>query len=104
MRIRKTMGFGLAVIGVVCIASAGWAAAKAPTAEAIMKAASKQNRYVIATFYKKNQAASKKMLADVKRIQPKYSGRASFVTVDVGSAANDGIISRYGVDRSPVPL
>jgi len=62
-------------------------AAKAAQAETVIQAAAKQGRYVFVTFYKKNDAASAKMLGDAKKIQGKLSSRASFVTADVRSSA-----------------
>jgi hypothetical protein len=100
--------FGLAVtaiiIGVACAAPGAKAATKASGAETAIQAAAKQNRYVFATFYKKNDAASTKMLVAAKKLQAKHSGRASFVSADVGNAIHKELVSRYGVDRGPLPL
>jgi hypothetical protein len=79
-------------------------AALKAAAEAAIGAAAKQNRYVFLTFYKRNDAASTKMLAEAKKLQAKYSSRANFVSADVGNAVHQEIISRYGADRSPIPL
>lgn len=85
--------------------NAVWAAApKSSQAEAVIRAAAQKGRYVFVTFYKRNSAASTKMLADVKKIQSKLSRRASFTTVDVGNSAHRALVQRYGVNRSPIPL
>ncbi|MCL5104821.1 MAG: hypothetical protein M1133_12005 [Armatimonadetes bacterium] len=80
------------------------AASKPSSAEAAISAAAKQNRYVFVTFYRKNDDASKKMLTAMKSAQGKLSHRADFVSVDVGDAVQQDIVSRYGADRSPIPL
>lgn len=80
------------------------AAAEASNAEAAIRAAAKQNRYVFVTFYKNNDSASKEMLANVNSIRGKYANRAEFVSVNVSDKANRAIVSQYGADRSPNPL
>lgn len=75
----------------------------APSVEAAIRAAAKQNHYVFVTFYK-NDKAGKSMLATVKSIQGKFAGRAEFVSVDAGDKANQAVIKHYGADRSPMPL
>jgi hypothetical protein len=87
------------------VASATLAAApKSSQAEAVIRAAAGQGRYVFVTFYKSGDAASTKMLADVKKIQAKLSKKASFTTASVGDPSHQALIKRYGVDRSPIPL
>ena len=103
-RIIKFALTALVVIGAACTAPAAFAATKASPAETSIKAAGRQNRYAIVTFYKKNDAASTKMLAEAKQLQAKYSSRANFVSADVGNAAHKELISQYGVDRAPIPL
>jgi len=71
---------------------------------AAIYAAAKQNRYVFVTFYRKDDAASKKMQAAMKPVQAKLSHRANFVSVDVDDPVQQEVVSRYGADRSPVPL
>lgn len=73
-------------------------------AEAAISAAAKQNRYVFDTFYRKNDDASKKMQAAMKSAQGKLAHRADLVSVDVDDAVQQDIVSRYGADRSPIPL
>lgn len=102
-RIRFVLA-ALAVIGVACTAPAAFAATKTSPAETSIKAAAKQKRYAIVTFYKKNDAASTKMLAEAKKLQAKYSSRANFVSVDVDNTVHKNLISRYGIDRAPIPL
>ncbi len=90
-----------AIVGTLCAASISSAA---PNAEAAIRAAAKHSRYVFVTFVKGNDAANKAMLASVKSIQGKYASRADFTTVDVADSANKAVVSRYGADRSPLPL
>lgn len=71
---------------------------------AAISAAAKQNRYVFVTFYRKDDAASKKMQSAMKPVQAKLSHRANFVSVDVDDPVQQKVVSRYGADRSPVPL
>lgn len=95
----------IACLLILVSATAVFAAASSSTsAEAVIRAAAKQNRYVFVTFYKRGDTASTKMLADVKKIQAKLSKRASFTTADVGDSSHQALIKRYGVDRSPVPI
>jgi hypothetical protein len=56
------------------------------------------------TFYKNNDSASKEMQADAKSIQGKFGNRASFVSLNVDDKTNRDVVSRYGADRSPIPL
>lgn len=91
----------MAVMGVACVATKSSAASNA---EVYIKAAAKQNRYIFVTFYKSKDSTSKSMLAKIKTIQGKYASRANFVSVDAGNQANKEIMSRYGADRSPMPL
>ena len=107
MRMNRIVGLAATaavIIGVACSAPGAKAATKTSPAETAIQAAARQNRYAIVTFYKKNDAASTKMLATAKKLQAKYSSRANFVSVDVGNSIHQGTISRYGADRSPVPL
>ena len=92
------------VVGTTCSTFGVKAEAKTSPAETAIQAAARQNRYALVTFYKKNDSASTKMLADAKKLQARYSSRANFVSVDVGNSIHQGIISRYGADRSPIPL
>ena len=104
---NRIVGFAVTaavVIAAACAAPGAMAATKVSPAETAIQAAAKQNRYVIATFYKKNDAASTKMLAEAKKLQAKYSSRASFVSADVGNAVHKELISQYGADRAPMPL
>jgi hypothetical protein len=102
MQMKRVAGIAMiaAVVGVACAATG----AKASPAGAAMQAAAKRNRYVIATFYKKNDPASTKMLAEARKLQAKYSNRASFVAISVGNPADQPLVTRYGADRSPLPL
>ena len=107
MQVNRIVGLAATaaiIISVACSAPGAKAAAKKSPTETAIQAAAKQNRYAIVTFYKKNDAASTKMLTEAKKLQAKYSSRASFVSADVGNSIHQGIISRYGVNRSPVPL
>ena len=107
MQTNRIVGFAVTaavVIAAACAAPGAMAATKVSPAETAIQAAAKQNRYVIATFYKKNDAASTKMLAEAKKLQAKYSSRANFVSADVGNAVHKELISQYGADRAPLPL
>ena len=106
MQLKRIVGFAMTsalIIGAACTVS-GATVAKTSPAETAIQAAAKRNCYAIVTFYKKNDAASMKMLADAKNLQAKHSTRAAFVVADVGNAVHKQLMSRYGVDRSPVPL
>ena len=107
MRMNRMACFAVTaavVIAAACTAPVAKAAAKTSPAETAIKAAGRQNRYAIVTFYKRNDAASTKMLAQAKKLQAKYSRRASFASADVGNTVHKALISRYGVDRAPIPL
>lgn len=104
MRTSRTIivaAIAMSIVGTAGVASISTAASSADSA---IRAAAKQNRYVFVTFYKKNDSASKSMQSTVRSIQDKLSGRADFVSVDVGDGANSAIVSRYGADHSPMPL
>ncbi|MCE5322525.1 hypothetical protein LLG46_04320 [bacterium] len=79
-------------------------ALKASPESAAISAAAKKDRYVFVTFYRKDDAASKKMQAAMKPVQAKFSRRASFVSVDVDSPIQQELVLQYGADRSPIPL
>ena len=107
MRTNRIVGLAATaaiIISVACSAPGAKAATKTSPAQTAIQAAARQKRYAIVTFYKKNDSASTKMLAEAKKLQAKYSSRANFVSADVGNSIHQGIISRYGADRSPVPL
>ncbi len=44
------------------------------------------------------------MLASVNAIQGRLANRADFTTVSMGDPANRAVITRFGADRSPIPL
>ena len=101
----RTSRIALIAVAVVALTAARAApATKSTQAEAAIRAAAQRGKYVFVTFYKKNNAASTKMLADMRKIQGKLSRRASFTIVDVNNSAHRALIQRYGVDRSPIPL
>lgn len=77
---------------------------KVSLAETAIKAAAKKNRYVFVTFHRGDDDASKSMLEALKPVQGKLSHRADFVSVDVDDAVQQEVVSRYGADRSPIPL
>ena len=79
-------------------------APKVSPAETAISAAAKQNRYVFVTFYRKDDAASKKMQTAMKATCGKLSHRADFVSIDVDDPVQQDIVSRYGADQSPIPL
>jgi len=79
-------------------------AAKQSPAEIAIRASAARRRYVFVTFYKKQDTSSTKMLAAIRSARGKLSNRANFVSVDVGSAANQALVKRYDVDRAPLPL
>lgn len=103
-RIARLAAMATVVIGTACTVLGTAAEAGTASAENAIKAAAKKNRYVFVTFYKNNDSASKEMLADMRSIQKKYTRRADFVNVNVGTKANSKVVSRYGADRSPIPL
>ena len=101
----RTSRIALNAVALIVFAHGAFAAApKSGQAEAVIRGAAGKGRYVFVTFYKRSDAASAKMLADVKKIQSKLSRRASFTTVDVNDPAHRGLVQRHGVDRSPIPL
>ena len=77
---------------------------KVSPAETAISAAAKRNRYVFVTFYRKGDDASKSMQAALKPVRGKLSHRTDFVSVDVDDPAQQEVVSRYGADRSPIPL
>jgi len=77
---------------------------KVSLAETAIRAAARKNRYVFVTFYRESDEASSKMRAVVKAAQRTYARRASFVSVDVDDPVHQDVVSRYGADRSPIPL
>jgi hypothetical protein len=104
MRTSKTIYAAVMLMAVLGATSIATISNAASSADAAIQAAAKRNRYVFVTFYKGNDGATKSMQATVKSIQGKLAGRADFVSVDVGKQANRAIASRYGADRSPMPL
>lgn len=102
MRTNRTV-YAAVIMAILAVVSIAPRSNAASSADAAIRAAAKQKHYVFVTFYK-NDAAGKDMLADVKSIQGKLAARADFVSVDVGNRANQQIVSRYGADRSPLPL
>ena len=107
MRMNRIVGLAAmaaVIIGTACSAPGAKAATKTSPAETAIRAAARQNRYAIVTFYKKNDDASTKMLAAARKLQGKYSNRANFVSVDVNNTVHKSVISQYGADRSPIPL
>ncbi len=103
-RTARLTAIAAVVVGVACTMLGVTAEAKAPSADTAIRAAAKQNRYAFVTFFKSNDSASKAMLTDIKSIQGKYASRANFISVNVGDKANRQVVSRYGADRSPIPL
>ena len=103
-RIARVAAVVAVIVGAGCALPGMTAAAGTSSAESAIRAAASRNRYALVTFYKKNDAASTKMLAAAKKLQGKYSSRTDFVSVDAGNSTNRAIISRYGVDRSPIPI
>lgn len=103
-RIARLAATATVIIGTACAMLGTAAEAGTASADNAIKAAAKKNRYVFVTFYKSNDSASKEMLSDTRSIQKKYTGRADFVSVDVGDKTNSKVVSRYGADRSPIPL
>lgn len=103
-RIIPAAVMALVVIGTALPGSQVYAVSKTSPAETAIQAAAKRNRYAIVTFYKQKNAESTKMLTQAKKLQTKHSNRANFVSVDVGNAVHKQLISRYGVDRAPIPL
>lgn len=79
-------------------------APKVSVEETTITTAAKENRYVFITFHQKGDEASKKMLAAIEAAKDKLSSRARFVSIDVDNPAHQDIVSRYGADRSPIPL
>jgi hypothetical protein len=100
MRISRVLT--ITILAAVC-ASAVYAAG-APQAESVIRTAARQGRYVFITFYQKSDPASTKMLADVKKLGGKLSKKAVFTTANVGDSAHKGLMKRYGIDTSPVPI
>jgi len=102
MRISKLVV--IAAAATVCAGAVFAAVPKPSQAESVIRGAARQGRHVFVTFYKRNDAASTKMLGDVKKMQGKLSSRATFTSVDVNDRAHKALVQRYGVDRSPIPL
>lgn len=94
---QKNKFLYIAFVLLIAVVAVAWATPES-------SAAAKQDLYTFVTFYKANDQASTKMLADVKKIQSKLSSRATFKSVNVADASQKALIQRYGIDRSPVPL
>lgn len=94
----------VAIVVFACAMFSVKAEARASSAENAIRSAARQNHYVFVTFYKSNDRASSEMLNEARSIQGKYASRADFVSVNVGDKANRSVVSRYGADRSPIPL
>ncbi len=77
---------------------------KVSPAETAINAAARRNRYVFVTFLRRGDEASKSMLEALKPVRAKLSHRADFVSVDADDPAQQEVVSRYGADRSPIPL
>jgi hypothetical protein len=104
MRMTKIIAVGL-----VCLTILGQmqsaSAAKPSEAESALAAAANQNRYMFVTFYKGMDDNTAKMIREVKgAVQDKLSDRASFVSVDIGAAANGDLVIQYDADRAKLPL
>ena len=89
---------------VACTAAKEKTEAKISPAEAAIQAAAKQNLYIFAIFFKQNDEASTKMLEEAKKLQAQHSSRANFISIDITDTANKELMTRYGVDRAPIPL
>jgi hypothetical protein len=104
-KVFVSLAVAAAVVTVAaCAASAAATAPKTSPAETAIQAAMKQNLYVFLTFYKKNDAASASMLEEVKKLQAKYSDRASFVSADIGGTAERPLAWQYSATASTTPL
>ena len=95
--------------GVICLAILGQlqiaSAAKTTEAETALATAAKQHRYMFVTFFRGTDDTTARMIRDVKgEVQGKLSDRAGFISVDVGSPANKGLVTQYGADRATLPL
>lgn len=101
MRINRLV---LSAAALAVVIGAAFAANAQASAESAIRAAAKQNHYVFVTFYKSNDSDSTQMLSDAKSIKAKLGNRAEFVSVDTGDRSNRALLSRYGADRSPIPL
>ena len=80
------------------------AATKVSPTEKAIQAAAKQNRYIFVTFYKKDDAASDKMLAAMKTAQKKVSSKANFARADVDNPVHENLIKRCKVKSAFAPL
>jgi len=92
------------VMFIACLLIAAQTVYAASPADTALRTAAKHQRYAFVTFYRPNDATSMKMLAAVKSIEGKLADRADFVSVDMSNQANWTVISRYGANRSPMPL
>ena len=81
------------------------AAAQATELDAALRQAAELKRFTFVTFHQGNDAAGAQMITEVKSaVESKLSSRAIFVSVDASEPVNRGVLSRYGADRSPLPL
>ncbi len=102
---KHTFGYFVTIaICMVCLVIAAQTVFAASPADTAIRTAAKHQRYAFVTFYKPNDGASERMLASVKSIEGKLADRADFISVDMSNPANRPVISRYGADRSPMPL
>jgi hypothetical protein len=78
-------------------------AATGPAAAAIDEAA-KADKYLFVFFYRDQDQPTQTARQWFEGAVGKYADRAMSMTVDVNSMSDRAIVTRYGLDRAPMPL
>jgi len=116
---RMTKIMRLSILSSLALAVALWAAgpaaraaapvggaapaAASPGAAAIEKAA-KDNKYLFIFFWKDDTQASRVMRGVFQAAMAKLTASAQSVEIQVGDAAEQPVVARYGVSRAPMPF
>jgi len=100
----------LAALSAACLAAApqvalGQAQTASPSdAFGAMRQASQDGKYLFVYFWKTDDQASRKMYGVLDAAMQQWSAQAASVSVRVGDPKEQQIVSKYGVDRAPMPL
>lgn len=78
--------------------------ANASQTEQRLDAAAAEQKFAFVLFYKDNGAATQAMAQAVKRGVQAREDRATAIFVNIGQAAERGVVERFGVARAPMPL
>lgn len=65
---------------------------------------STENKFLFLLFWKENTPAARKIAATLQTAVEKRSDRAAWTEINAADPANQGLVERYKVSRSPMPL